>query len=384
MTDTTRPNDIALAHSDKLVQRIKEEILQAGGTISFARFMELALYAPGLGYYSAGSYKLGRGGDFITAPEISPLFAQCLAKQCHAILTTLGTGNILEFGAGSGKLAADLLCELERLNCLPQQYFILEISADLRDRQQKQLTQQCPHLLPRVTWLETLPATGISGIVLANEVLDAMPVHCFHQVKNHLLERCVAVSDEKFHWQDTPATPELTQRVAAISDLEDGYQSEINLRLPSWMQSLASSLKAGVILLFDYGYGRREYYHPDRDRGTLMCFYQHSKNNDPFARIGLQDITAHVDFTAVAESALDANLQLAGYTTQGSFLLACGLLTRAEQNALSATEQYQQNQAIKLLTLPSQMGELVKAIALSKNFSEPLLGFSLHDRRRDL
>lgn len=380
-------NPAALEHSAKLTQFISHDIVTSGGYISFARFMELALYAPGLGYYSAGSHKLGKGGDFVTAPEISPLFAQCIANQCQPILNELKTGDILEIGAGSGIFAKDILLQLEKLDSLPQNYYILEISPDLRERQKNLLQLGCPHLFSRIVWLDSLPS-AFCGIIFANEVMDAMPVHCFRIDKDGAKERCVRWEKDQFVWHIAPATtPVLSKQLNALQHdycLEIGYESEINTQLPAWIASLADSLKQGILLLIDYGYGRSEYYHPDREQGTLMCFYQHHRHDNPFLYVGLQDITAHVDFTSVVESAVDTGLMLAGYTTQASFLLACGLLELADQNSPSEIERYTQNQAIKKLTLPSQMGELVKVIALAKGYDLPLVGFTLHDRRRDL
>jgi SAM-dependent MidA family methyltransferase len=382
------PNVDALEHSATLLRVIKEEIAAAGGYISFARFMELALYAPGLGYYSAGNYKFGKQGDFVTAPEISNLFAKCVAKQCQQILTALTSPDILELGAGSGKLAGDLLQELEQLQCLPRHYYILEISADLRAKQNIYLEKQCPQFLSRIIWLDELPCTGFKGVILANEVIDAMPVHCFYLDNNNINEYCVTLKNNNLHWLSTPpTTPALEQQLLAIQKeftLPNHYQSEVNLLAPVWITTLSDILTEGVILLFDYGYNRREYYHPERTTGTLMCFYQHHRHTNPFELVGLQDISAHVDFTTLAESASAANASVSGYTTQAGFLLACGLMDLTQTEKLSAIEQYQQNQAIKLLTLPSQMGELIKVMALSKNIDLPLLGFSLFDRRRDL
>lgn len=370
-----------------LVELLQQEIQRSGGAISFARFMELALYAPGLGYYSAGRHKLGKEGDFVTAPEISPLFAQCVARQCQQVLNELGGGDILEFGAGTGVFAKDLLLELEQLDCLPARYYILEVSADLRSRQQDLLHTHCPHLIERIQWLDRLPS-AFQGIIFANEVMDAMPVHLFHIQNQAIQEKCVTWRDEQFAWALTqPTTHELTDAVAAIQEecsLANTYESEINLNLSAWIRSLADFLTQGVILLIDYGYGRREYYHPERSMGTLMCHHQHKRHADPLILVGEQDLTAHVDFTMVAESAVQAGLTVAGYTTQSAFLLSCGLLELANHPNLSARELANQNQAIKLLTLPSQMGEIVKVIALCKDIEAPLNGFSLFDRRRDL
>lgn len=378
---------IAQAYSDKLSEIIRQEIIQAGGAITFARFMELALYAPGLGYYSAGQHKFGKDGDFVTAPEISSLFSQCVAQQCKQILSESGKGDILELGAGTGIFAKDLLLELEVLDSLPEHYFILEISAELRARQKQLLSLHCPHLLPRITWLDALPTT-INGIIVANEMLDAMPVHCFSITHSGIQERCVTWNKDHFTWLLTaPTTPALTQSISLLLQeyaLPEGYESEINLGLPTWIKSIAATLNRGIILLFDYGYGRAEYYHAERKMGTLMCYHQHQRYTDPFKQIGLQDITAHVDFTTVVETATTAGCTLAGYTIQATFLLNCHLLELAQKKPITLIAQFNQIQAIKKLTLPSAMGELIKVMALSKNYTQELHGFPLPDRRRDL
>jgi SAM-dependent MidA family methyltransferase len=383
------PDLTAQEHSTQLTNIIRQEILLAGGFISFARFMELALYAPGLGYYSAGQHKFGKNGDFVTAPEISPLFSQCVAQQCKQILSELKKGDILELGAGSGIFAKDILLELENLNHLPEHYFILEISAELRARQKQLLTQYCPHLLTRIVWLDALPTHAIEGIIIANEVLDAMPVHCFRIHNAEIKERCVTWKKDHFTWLlTTPTTSALTDTVKLLLQqhlLSEEYESEINLMLPAWINSITSTLKKGVILLFDYGYGEAEYYHAERTMGTLMCYHQHQRHDDPFKLIGLQDITAHVNFTAVVENACAAGCNLSGYTTQAAFLLHCDLLKLAqEKKTITLTQEINQIQAIKKLTLPSEMGELIKVMALSKNYSKSLCGFPLPDRRRDL
>lgn len=374
--------------NEQLTQLICQEITKSGGAISFAKFMELALYAPDLGYYNTEKMKFGQAGDFVTASEISPLFAACIARQCQQILSTLAQGSILEIGAGSGKFAKDLLLELNNLNCLPERYLILEISPSLRAQQLKLFQQTCPEFLPRIQWLDQLPAEPIQGIIFANEVLDALPFHCFEIANNQIEERCVSWENQHFCWQNNRAAADLAANVNAIlreSELPSGYRSEINLALQQWVSNVAQALKKGLILLLDYGYGRREYYHPDRTEGTLMCFYQHQKHSDPFVHIGLQDMTAHVDFTSVAESAVTAGLDVSGYTTQAAFLLACGLMELANPtDPLSASETYQQAQAIKTLTLPAQMGEIIKVMGLTKHFDQPLLGFALHNRRKDL
>jgi SAM-dependent MidA family methyltransferase len=378
------PNSVARARSDQLTDLIRAEIAKSGGFISFARFMELALYKPILGYYSASAPKFGQGGDFITAPHISPLFAQCLARQFQLVLAQMENDDILEIGAGSGLFAKDVLLELEKLNSLPKHYFILEISPELRLHQEELLRSECPHLLSRVQWLDALPKE-FKGVIFANEVLDALPVHCFQIKKNQLYERSVGWENEAFCWKLTAPSAALREHVEKLQreiSFPEEYASEINIVLTSFIQSLANSLKQGVIFLFDYGYGQREYYHPDRQQGTLMCYFQHQKHDNPLVFAGLQDMTAHVDFTAVAENAVEAGLDLMGYTTQQGFLLSAGLLENASKE--SAVEQYNQSVAIKKLMLPSEMGEAVKVMGLGKGIEMFLEVFRLQDRRRDL
>jgi SAM-dependent MidA family methyltransferase len=381
------PSNEALALSKELFQCIRDEITGSGGTISFARFMEMALYAPGLGYYCAGSQKLGKSGDFVTAPEISPLFSRCIARQCQQVLDLLEDGDILEIGAGTGKMACDLLLELERFNTLPRHYYILEISADLRARQKQLVAATLPHLSGRVQWLDELPAE-FNGVIVGNEVMDALPVTCFRIENCEPKERRVTFKNKFFSWAvSAEKCADLSEKINLITadcSLYDGYESEVNLLLPKWISALGGCLRQGLILLLDYGYGRREFYHPDRCRGTLMCHYQHHRHEDPFQLIGLQDITAHVDFTTVAESAIAADCHVAGFTTQAAFLLACGLLDLAEEQELSPREEFQQTQAIKVFTMPAQMGELIKVIGLIKDIDSKLIGFQMQDRRKDL
>lgn len=375
------------AHSEALQDKIAVEIKENNGAISFARFMELALYTPGFGYYSAGSHKLGEGGDFITAPEISPLFAQCVGKQFAEILQNIPQAAILELGGGSGIFAQEALHALEKISCLPTNYYILETSADLRERQQIRLQKNCSSFFSRIIWLDRLPET-FSGIIFANEILDALPVHCFRIEEQTVKERCVTFTNHQFDWVVTTPPPDspLIHQVEPLQKalaLADGYESEINLTLSAWIKSLADLLTTGIILFFDYGYGQREYYHPLRNTGTLRCYFQHRCHHNPFTLVGLQDLTADVDFTAVAASAHAAKLQVAGYTPQSAFLSACGIKQLLAQPAHSL-EYYRQNQALKLLMLPSEMGSLVKVMALSKNWERPLCGFSHFDQRHTL
>ncbi|NJO15856.1 MAG: SAM-dependent methyltransferase [Thioploca sp.] len=377
------PSQAALAHSQCLVAQIMQAIKKSGGALPFTEFMTQALYTPGLGYYSAGLRKFGTKGDFVTAPEISPLFSHCIAKQCQPFLAAFDQSVILEFGAGSGVMATEILKALERLNCLPYQYLILEVSAELRQRQQTTLQTQIPKLFNRIHWLDRLPSQPLSGVILANEVLDAMPIYRFRLDEKVVTEFYVSYQDSQFVWQYLPTTNQSLQ-IAVESlrhQLPVGYISEINLALPAWLQSVADSLLAGLILLIDYGFPQREYYHPQRHQGTLMCHYQHYAHDDPLILIGLQDITAHVNFTAVAEAAIAAGLSVAGYTNQANFLLACGLIELLSALDSNNTPAYlQQAQATKTLILPSEMGELFKVIALTRHWDKPLLGFSRDER----
>jgi SAM-dependent MidA family methyltransferase len=373
------PEEHAL--SQRLTDLIRTEITRAGGAIPFARFMELALYAPGFGYYSAGKHKFGAAGDFVTAPELGPVFAQCVARQCAQILGALPHSDILEAGAGSGVLAVQLLLELERLGQLPARYFILEISSALRARQRALLAEQAAHLLERVHWLDSLPPAGFRGIVLGNELLDAMPVERFRVGANDGMQLGVGWEENRFRWRESPANEALRDRLAAF-DLPEGYVSEIGLAAEGWVRSLADILEQGVLLLVDYGFPRHEFYHPQRSTGTLMCHYRHRAHDDPLMLVGLQDITAHVDFTAMAKAGTESGLNLLGYNSQALFLLGCGLDDIAMQiNQSDARAHLQLTNEIKKLTMPHEMGELFKVIAFGRGIDIPLTGFRLQDRR---
>ena len=377
------PDPTAQQHSRQLTEYLQTEIA-THGAISFARYMELTLYAPGLGYYSAGTHKFGSGGDFITAPEISPVFGQSLAKQIQPVLETLGQGDILEFGAGSGRLAIDILTALQHSATLPQHYYILELSSELKQRQQNLITQHLPDLAERVVWLTCLP-DKFQGVVLANEVLDAMPAHRFQWHNDAPRESYVTWRQGQFsEFFDTPH-PELAEKIRQLEiAFSQDYTSEIHLAIPAWIASIADFLQQGLVLLIDYGFPRHEYYHRDRSMGTLMCHYQHLAHTNPFWWPGLQDITAHIDFTAVAEAAVQADLSVAGYTTQAHFLLSCGLSGRTVNMGTDIYQQLQTSQQLKKLLLPSEMGELFKVIALTRGLPLPLLGFTLHDMREKL
>jgi SAM-dependent MidA family methyltransferase len=381
MSSLPLPDPQAQKHSQQLCELIQHDIALQGGWIPFSRFMELALYAPGLGYYSAGASKFGAAGDFVTAPEISPLFGRTVARQLADIMA-LSTPHILELGAGSGKMALDILAELERLEQLPVSYSILEVSADLRERQQALLRERLPHLAARVQWLDALPA-AISGAVIANEVLDALPVHLVRWSDSRVYERGVANKGSDFIWEERlPETPALLELAQQIS-VPDDYLSEISLTARGLVSSLCERLSSGALLFIDYGFGSREYYHPQRSTGTLMCHYRHHAHDDPFFLVGLQDITAHVDFTAVAESAIDHGANLLGYTSQAHFLINGGITDLISDVSPDKPHDYLPLSAqIQKLTSPAEMGELFKVIALGKGMDAPLRNFLSGDRSR--
>lgn len=386
-----QPSLEAIEHSLRLQKLIIEQINNAGGILSFAEFMRLALYAPGLGYYSAGAQKFGAAGDFVTAPEISTLFGKAIAKQCQEIFFITKENVLFELGAGSGTLAATLLLELENLSSLPDRYLILEVSAELRQRQQETLKQKCPHLLSRTEWLESWPATAFNGVIIANEVLDAMPVHRFYLNNNSIMEYYVTVQDNQFNWQlNKPSSELLSNSIQHLqqhnlSDIND-YTSEININIPPWITDLRKCLRQGLILLIDYGFPRAEYYLADRKQGTLMCHYRHRAHDNPFFWPGLQDITSHVDFTYVVEAAMNSGLSITGYTSQASFLLGCGIIDSFQEAMSNADpiEQFNLQQQLKQLTLPTEMGEIIKVIGLTSDINTPLRGFSWQDRRHSL
>lgn len=383
MTSLPQPSTDQLTHSAVVTGAIRAEIAACGGWIGFSRYMEMALYAPGLGYYSAGMQKFGSGGDFVTAPEISALFGRTLARQVAQIVRA-SDGEVLELGAGTGRLAVQLLTELQRLDALPGRYLILEVSAHLRAVQQETIQRELPDALAsRVQWLDALPDV-FAGCVVGNEVLDALPVHLVAQREDGITERGVSVEGEALVWRERPAEGALADAVR-MRKLPNDYITEICLAAPALIASLAEMLERGALLLIDYGFPRREYYHPQRGAGTLMCHYRHHAHDDPFLVPGLQDITAHVDFTAIAEAGVAHGLQVLGYTSQAQFLINSGITDLMSQISPSNAAAYLPlaAEAQKLLS-PAEMGELFKVIALGKGLDQPLLGFSRGDKRHVL
>lgn len=378
------PDELSRAHLRKVEAYLKNRILKSSEeNINFAEFMKIALYEPGLGYYSSGNQKFGRHGDFVTAPEISNLFGMTLALQFKDILKTSPDFGILEFGAGTGKLALDIIKQLAHLDCLPKHYYILEISPELRQRQQYYLQKESPELFHYFTWITALPQT-FKGIILANEVLDAMPCHRFSYSNGKFYEYFIEVLDDQFSWRLKPASGELQKVLNQLGiSFSEKYSSEINLMHKPWINALSACLMQGVIFLIDYGYPRKEYYHPQRNHGTLRCFFRHHQHENPLILTGIQDITSHVDFTAIAEAAIDANLKMEGYTSQSFFLLNCGITDLLNQ-APNEKTRINWIQQLKQLTLPHEMGELFKVMALSRNISMPLQGFHQFDRLQTL
>ncbi len=357
------PTDDALRTSQALAARVRADIEAAGGWLSFERYMRRVLYEPGLGYYSAGSVKFGLAGDFVTAPELSPLFGRLLAAQIAPLLRQLSSPTILELGAGTGVLAAQLLDSLRQQGLPQARYLILEPSADLRERQMAALAG----FAGQVQWLDTLPAEPLQAVVVANEVADALPVACFTRYEDRIVARGVGLDHDAFRWLERPADAALEAAVEVLEQslgerLADGYESEFCLMLPHWLRSIAATIERGALLLVDYGLVRREYYHPARRRGTLICHYRHRAHDNPFLWPGLQDLTAWVDFSACADAALQAGLEVAGFTTQGQFLVE---RAAADPEALNGATPAQLA-AFKTLILPGEMGERFKLMLLNR------------------
>jgi SAM-dependent MidA family methyltransferase len=383
------PDAVQLAHAARVLAALRARIAERGGWLAFDEYLDVVLYAPGLGYYSAGAAKLGAAGDFITAPELSPLFGACIARHCAPLLRGApgGGGDLLELGAGTGALAEVLLLKLADLQAVPAHYYILEVSADLRERQHARLSRLPPALQARVQWLERLPEPAIDGVILANEVVDALPFRCFAASADGYDERGVALDPQGRPFWSARAAPaalrlELQRLAAGLPQpLAAGFRSELCTRAGPWLAGLGATLRSGSILLFDYGLSRAELYHPQRDSGTLRCHYRHRAHEDPFLYPGLQDITAWVDFTRLAEAAADAGLHVAGYCTQAAFLLGAGI-----EAELGASEDVQQHARLaaqaRALLLPEEMGETFKAMLLTRGVAAAPAAFTVQDLRR--
>ena len=380
-TSLPEPSADAQDASRALCARIAAEIAAGGGWIPFDRYQELALYAPGLGYYAGGSHKFGADGDFVTAPELTSLFGKALARQVAQVMAASAPA-VLEAGAGSGRLAADLLLGLAAMGSVPERYLILELSGELRARQRETLEREAPALAQRVAWLDAMPES-FSGCVVANELLDAMPVQVLAWRAAGLMERGVAVDAAgQFVWSERPASDHLA--AAADLDVAVPYVSEVALAARAWTAEWGRRLVKGALILIDYGLPRHEYYHAQRNDGTLRCHYRHRSHDNPFWWPGLSDITSHVEFTAIAEAGHDAGLDVIGYTAQATFLMNCGIGELLAERQAQGGDTTKSLGAVQVLLAPSEMGELFKVIALGRGMAEPLLGFSRGDRLHNL
>ncbi len=370
------PDAEQIEHSSRLIDKIIQQIDFSGGVISFQQYMQSCLYEPGLGYYAAGSVKFGASGDFVTAPEISSLFGENLANQAQDLFVQGLDRNFLEFGAGTGKLCVDMIRRLNELQVDWLSYQILETSSDLKQRQQQFLKSRLSENdFSKINWLIKLPE-NFNGLVLGNEVLDAMPVNVV--IKNEdWIELGVSYSDQKFEWTGFSNNSEAVQRIQQVdldNTLTENYCTEVNLNYQPWFNSLFQSCNKVVVLLIDYGYEQSQYYHAERTTGTLVCFYRHRVHPDPFIYPGLQDITAFVDFDAVADAAVKSGFDLIGLSNQANFLIANGLLDVSNSDQLDEAQQLKLAQQIKTLTLPGEMGEKFKVIGLQKNLYLDLTG----------
>ena len=384
--DLPEPSDFEKEHSEKLITLIKKQILSAGGWISFDEYMRSALYAPGLGYYSGGQHKFGEQGDFITSPEVGALFAQTLARPVSRVIKDIPGASVIEFGAGSGKLAADMLAELKHLQQLPDRYLIVELSAELQLRQKETIRQKVPELLERVHWLNRLPEKPLNAVVLANEVLDAMPVKRFLYQDGQLQQLGVEVSEQGLVCRYRNADEMLQQKFNELNIdqvLKDQvYSSEINLQIEPWVKSVSECINKGAVYLIDYGYARSEYYSAERSMGTFMGYYRHRSIDAPLWYPGLQDLTAFVDFTTVAEAAVENGFDVDGYTSQGNFLINCGLAEIVEGISTETDIEYLKLvQQMKTISLPGEMGERFKVLGLSKGLDDNVPGFEMRDMR---
>jgi len=384
--------------SNKLTELIRQRIDEAGGWIPFDAYMQMALYTPGLGYYSGGQQKFGEQGDFITSPEVSPLFARSLAQPVAKLLNKIPGGKIIEFGAGSGKLALELLKELQTLEQLPDRYYIVELSAELQLRQREYIESRAPELVTCVQWLTALPEKSLDAVVIANEVLDAMPVKRFSYQDVQLMQLGIACRNNTLQLEYKNADENLQTKVneldievikqasAGINAQQHAkYASEINCYISPWISALSNCINTGAVYIIDYGYVEREYYSAERNMGTFMGYFRHRAIDAPLWYPGLQDLTAFVNFTAVAEAALKNDFDVDGFTSQGNFLINCGLADILEQTETASNREYLMlAQQMKTLSLPGEMGERFKVLGLSKGLDDNMPGFELRDMRYSL
>ncbi|MGR8949088.1 MAG: class I SAM-dependent methyltransferase [Gammaproteobacteria bacterium] len=387
-----QPDEDTARHCELVEATLKESIAAAGGAIRFDEYMRFALYEPGLGYYVAGTEKFGREGDFITAPELGPLFGSAVAEQCSQVLSDFDAPEIFEFGGGSGAMAASVLSAMQARGELPARYTIIELSPELRRRQAQYIEQSVPELRESVHWMQAPPDKPFQGCIIANEILDALPVRCFQNTGGEIRELWVHVNgSNQLAWEKRPIDEAMMDYLKsdpayALCLQESGYRFEICSVMPAWVASLDKILEAGAALLIDYGSGRRERFGPAYADGSLRCFLQHRINDQPLIYPGGQDITASVDFTSAAEAAVAANMQVAGFVEQAHFLTSCGILQKVTEFQAGADERtvLKLNEQLKTLLLPTKMGTRFKVMALTKNYDRKLLGFTARDDRRSL
>ena len=385
--DWTQPDAFASRHSVAVARYLRRQIEDAGGVLPFDQYMDMVLYAPGLGYYATGTRKFGQGGDFVTAPEIGPLFGRSLAREVGLVLETIDDACLLEFGAGSGALAQSLIEALSADGRLPSRYCILEISPDLRERQRQRLEPLAEHHGLKIEWLEQLPDEPLQGVILANEVVDAFAVTRFCVIQGRPWRAGISIDGDGFAWEwiDDLDPDSGAAKIVQQYELVEGFISEVCPRAQAWIHALGVSLQRGLALVIDYGFPAREYYLPERSQGTLRCHYQHRAHNDPLILPGIQDVTCQVNFSALAEAGRTAGFDVLGYTSQESYLLALGLLDLATpQPEDDENVMLSRAAEVKQLILPSQMGEAFKVMALGKNIEQALAGFKLRDRSSSL
>ena len=382
-----KPEGSACSHSAAVARYIRERIEDAGGVLPFDQYMDAVLYAPGLGYYATGTRKFGEGGDFVTAPEMGPLFGRCLAHEVGPVLEMIDAPCVLEFGAGSGALAQSLIEALVASGQLPSRYCILEISPDLRERQRERLEPLAKSYGLTIEWLEQIPSEPLHGVILANEVVDAFAVTRFRVIEGRPWRAGVCIEGDGFAWDwiDDLAPDSVAAKIVRRYELAEGYTSEVCPRADAWIDTLSHCLEQGLAIVIDYGFSAGEYYLPERSQGTLRCHYQHRAHNDPLIFLGIQDITCHVDFSGLADAGQAAGFDILGYTSQEAYLLSLGLLDLAAPQPEDDEKAVLARAAeVKQLILPSQMGEAFKVMALGRNLDQKLQGFDLRDRRPSL
>jgi SAM-dependent MidA family methyltransferase len=361
------PTPELIAHSERLHGLIIERIKAAGGAIGFDEYFDLCQYAPGLGYYSAGLRKFGAGGDFVTAPEMGEVFARCVAHAFAQAIQRMGDCDVLEIGCGTGRFAADCLRELYKLNQLPKHYYLLERSADLRQRQRETLKAAVPHLMDRIAWLDAPPKDAWQGIIFGNEILDAIAPKRFEIQDGRAYELCIGSTDNALHYLLGERDTELESYLGVyLKSLPAGYRSEWQPILPAWLASVSESLKFGLVMLFDYGYERKDYYLSERTEGTLVCHYQQRMFDAPFWYPGLVDLSASVDFDALAEAGLACGLTLGRYQTQGEFILSALMDVYPDFGEIPEQERLAIARQIRQLTLPGEMGDRVQVMVLQR------------------